>query len=636
MSMTNKSLSGKLDHSQPKTLLEQAVSFLDSGKFEESSKLAREIVDVEPNLYAGHLILGVSYLNLQKSDLAIEELLISLKLKPTSTQARSQLVAAYMSKHQYDVAAEHLEQLTHDNPDDALAFNNLGLAYYNSKRFELAEKSFERASQLTPEMLSCQIGLIRTYAQTGNRKGAEQWSADFASTFLNKGPTPHNLEDMGEVLDAYYQYMRIEDTEQRYASAVVPAIQAYYENVKAVTVRPDDGSVSAANSSADSNGATKVAFYIDRLSNLAHSKNLYIYISALLKQAEYQIEPYLVFYKMGKADDLKDLGLSNVSQIELPKGKSRVDTMLWLKSELAKRNIGICVTLGTISSLFVLTFACKVAPKMIWFSQKHHTLRLDNIDAYLTLGSVTPFRTIDNFRWRSIIGAFGAKTLNVLEEGVQRDAASIKGQLLEGGFRSLFGVIGREEKIDNDAYWDCVRVILERFPDARFIWSGRNQRQSILERIAARNLQDRCHFVGWVDTHVYVNVLDLYLDSFPFPGGHTTIEAMLAGTPVVSLITKDAQRITASIFAEPWLTGDADELEKEGLEPIFTGQNGEDLIPFVRDIESYIKRAEALQVDREFRDGCVSAGRNFVDKYLTNIELAGRMLGRHISEVAEE
>jgi len=69
MFMTNKSLSGKLDHSQPKTLLEQAVSFLDSGKFEESSKLAREIVDVEPNLYAGHLILGVSYLNLQKSDL---------------------------------------------------------------------------------------------------------------------------------------------------------------------------------------------------------------------------------------------------------------------------------------------------------------------------------------------------------------------------------------------------------------------------------------------------------------------------------------------------------------------------------------------------------------------------------------
>ena len=168
------------------------------------------------------------------------------------------------------------------------------------------------------------------------------------------------------------------------------------------------------------------------------------------------------------------------------------------------------------------------------------------------------------------------------------------------------------------------------------MWSGRSERATIVEKIEARNLQERCSYVGWVDTKTYVNVLDLYLDSFPFPGGHTTIEAMVAETPIVSLVTEDAKRITAFIFVEPWFKRDVNEIEKQGLEPIFTGKNGENLLPFVSNLDEYIERGKEILTDKSFRQQYTQASRYFVEKYLTNFELAGEMLAQHIMDVRSE
>ncbi len=617
-------------------LIKQAVAFLNAGEFEKSKHLAEKIILVNANDFSARLILGASYASLGQPEKAVRELSAAVHLNPKSGQAKSQLAAALMNADRYRDAVKVLLDITRADPSNAQAFNNLGLAYFNSEQFELAETAFERATELAPDTLSSLVGLIQTYAKTGNRKGAERWHTALAMPAFKKPITADTLDIMGEVLDAYYDYQRIEDSEDRYTGAVVPAIQAYSKNVRAFVGAQAQAKRDSRSSLSEAGEPIKVAFFIDYANNLAHSKNLYMYLTALLRQTDYKIEPTLIYYKKSDALNFEDYGIENIDRLELPKGMSRIELILWLKGEIDRRGISVCVTLGTISSLFALSFVCKIAPVMMWWSQKHHGLTLDSIDGYLTLGSVAPTRMIDGREWRTIVGLFGPSTFKVQSEDVRAKALSIRTQLLGAEYKQILGVFGREEKLDNDAYWDCVSSIIERFPEALFIWSGRHERKSIIDRMSARNLEHRCKFAGWVDTQVYVNVIDLYVDSFPFPGGHTVVEAMLADTPVVSLVTDDARRITASIFAEPWIDETSSHAEELGLEPIFTDSDGNDLSPFVFDIDAYVGCAISILSDTPTRQKRTNASRVFVEKYLTNFELAGTMLAQHIIDVRNQ
>src|SRR6185436_14508130 len=81
----------------------------------------------------------------------------------------------------------------------------------------------------------------------------------------------------------------------------------------------------------------------------------------------------------------------------------------------------------------------------------------------------------------------------------------------------VYGSFGREEKLNSPAFLDAVVAILRRVPGAVFLWTGRVQHPEIQKRFEAAGVAARCRFIGWVDTKLYAQVIDVFLDSFPFP-----------------------------------------------------------------------------------------------------------------------
>ena len=87
--------------------------------------------------------------------------------------------------------------------------------------------------------------------------------------------------------------------------------------------------------------------------------------------------------------------------------------------------------------------------------------------------------------------------------------------------------------MNNDEYAEAVAQILTQVPNSIYIWTGRINHPEISSRFRELGILDRCRFISWVNTALYAQVLDVFLDSFPFTSGHTAFESMATGYPVI-------------------------------------------------------------------------------------------------------
>ena len=156
-----------------------------------------------------------------------------------------------------------------------------------------------------------------------------------------------------------------------------------------------------------------------------------------------------------------------------------------------------------------------VAPRHIWWSHKWHGLELPHLDGYIdaTMGNVGP-PWIDTFSAYPELYDAAATPKAVIER------AAFK-------YRTVFGTMCREEKITAE-YCAVIRSVLDANPDSCFVYTGRKP-------VAGIDCIPRTRFIGWIDPAVWAQVIDVYLDTFPFGSGHTAWQAIAAGKPVVSV-----------------------------------------------------------------------------------------------------
>jgi len=97
----------------------------------------------------------------------------------------------------------------------------------------------------------------------------------------------------------------------------------------------------------------------------------------------------------------------------------------------------------------------------------------------------------------------------------------------------VYGVYGRMAKITAD-YMVQVEAILLRDPDAIFFAGGTGRISPIIACKQASPVGDRMVIYNdFIDGHVIAECIDVFLDSFPFPGGMSCIEVQARGVPVV-------------------------------------------------------------------------------------------------------
>ncbi len=98
---------------------------------------------------------------------------------------------------------------------------------------------------------------------------------------------------------------------------------------------------------------------------------------------------------------------------------------------------------------------------------------------------------------------------------------------------TVYGVYGRMAKI-TAAYMAQVEAILLRDPRAIFFAGGTGRISPIEDCLRTSPAADRMVIYNdFIDGHVVSECLDVFLDTFPFPGGMSCVEVQARGVPVV-------------------------------------------------------------------------------------------------------
>lgn len=97
----------------------------------------------------------------------------------------------------------------------------------------------------------------------------------------------------------------------------------------------------------------------------------------------------------------------------------------------------------------------------------------------------------------------------------------------------IYGFYGRMAKI-TPAYMAAVEEILARDPQAIFFAGGTGSIAMVVERRTASPVGDRIILYDeFIDGHLVSACIDVFLDTFPFPGGNACLEAQAHSVPVV-------------------------------------------------------------------------------------------------------
>jgi glycosyltransferase involved in cell wall biosynthesis len=282
--------------------------------------------------------------------------------------------------------------------------------------------------------------------------------------------------------------------------------------------------------------SNRVAFVFHTGSVLGHTEVLLRLLESLDRE-RWDVRVYALTMSMPDFNErFAKLGIPVETYVETPRWGAKQTGMLaraeWLREVLARDAVPTAVWVS-LPAAAIFTFAMQVAPVQVFWTLKHHPIRLPEIDGYLTYGS-----------WGEKEKAFHGQRWTVCPVPLALDPRPVDAKAradLRAKFpqRVLLGSLAREEKLDSRPFLESVAAILERNPDAGFLWTGRHFHPGIAAFFAKRGLATRTHFVGWVDTALYASALDLFLETFPFGCGITGYQALAAGVPLVSYLEEN-------------------------------------------------------------------------------------------------
>jgi glycosyl transferase family 1 len=379
-------------------------------------------------------------------------------------------------------------------------------------------------------------------------------------------------------------------------------------------------------------GATPgIAFYLHSGTVLGHTQILLEFLEAHSRLEQPIIRP-MVFVRAQPVAELRDrLAAVGVACVSLEKDLGGVPepdfpALLALRERICASQISAVVWVS-VAIHMAFAFSMRVAPVQIWWAMKYHSLEFPEIDGYLTNQSAGSTKLVEGKLWRSA---------PLASDDWYRPQLAVPAAEVRASYSQhelLFGCIGREEKINSAPFLAAVAGILEACPHAGFLWTGRERSPGVQSALERAGVAERCHFIGWVDTKLYAQVLDVFLDSFPFPCGFTLYESMAAGKPVVVYGSAEAAETGVYGLLGPLLSGAVGTpQEVQAAKKLFA--NGE-LFHCAHDDRQYIALALKLASDEAARRAAGDANRAFVREFLSDHARMARAVGRHFVELAQ-
>ncbi len=376
----------------------------------------------------------------------------------------------------------------------------------------------------------------------------------------------------------------------------------------------------------------RIGFFLENLSGLAHVRVMLDVLEGAQSMEPRRFEPVIYCLVATDASVLERCRKAGIAVIRLaePSAPLRyVAALTALRQALAEGGVERLVWISR-ALMMPFAFSMRLAPVQVWWAMKYHRPDFPGVDGHVTSSGIGGgFRSIAGRQWRA--GPVAAEDWFVA-------ALAPKAQEVRARYaahRLLFGCFAREEKLVDPLFLQSVCEILDRNPDTAFLWTGRTQAGIVQASFEAAGVAARCHFIGWVNTRLYAQVIDVFLDSFPFPCGFTLYEAMAAGKPPVLLLGKDSEHAGINALVLPLLASadDASDDARRARE-VFASPSGEGLYLCASDTQAYVAFATRLAQDAPFRALAGRAAQRFVSEFMADRKRAGRIYAEHFLSVS--
>jgi hypothetical protein len=220
-------------------------------------------------------------------------------------------------------------------------------------------------------------------------------------------------------------------------------------------------------------------------------------------------------------------------------GLPLVEKIMAYLNILTNTNAASAIWVASVQNLGLYMFS-RIWPVQGYWSMKYHSIYAQSIDTYFKTSTTADRHEIDGMIWNGV----PAQISDLLFEYPLNSANSFPQRIAKWLNKDCplpVLTLGRQIKISNEQYGSVANSLISS--GVQLSYSGRNLVP--WHHLVDTSLSHNLLFLGWLSEHEFKKYLResiVYLDSFPFGGGHTCFAALSTQTPILMLESDENRR----------------------------------------------------------------------------------------------
>jgi protein O-GlcNAc transferase len=516
-------------------LMESAIEQYQKGELQNSERLFKNILAIQPNDINALNFLGVISFQCQNYDSAIEYIQKVTEIAPNDPLnffAYNIMGESFLKKGQLDDAINNYQKALELNPSSAEVYHSLGNAFRDKQNYTKALACYQKVTEIDPNNSLVYNNLAVVLKDIGRVNEAEKCLRHA----IEKDPTCpvyygnllflRNFNSQYDAQSIFYEHLQFA---KRFIQPQ-SSLMSPYTNTRIINRRLKIGYVSP------DFKFHSVAFFIEPVLNMHHRERFEIFCYSdfpFPDQVTRRIQQYTTHWRniVGMPDeDLYDL--------------------------IRKDEIDILVDLaGHASSIRMIFFARKPAPIQVSWIGYPATTGLSTMDYKLVDIYTDPPGMTERFYTEKLLRLPGS-FLCYLPPSDSPEVDSLPS--MKTGYVT-FGSFNAFAKLSPEVLTLWI-TILKAVPKSHLLiktksFSDKEVCDHIIGFFNHEGIDsERIELINWVpSTREHLekyNKIDIGLDSFPYNGTTTTCEAMWMGVPVITLAGKThASRVGVSLLS---------------------------------------------------------------------------------------
>ena len=179
-------------------------------EYDSALKSFEKSIELDPDFPDSYFNQGLVLHEIKKIDAALESFVKAINLKPDYADAYNAVGDALQDMAQFDEALKSYELAINHDPENHIAFSNQGIALHELRKYGAALYSYEKAISINPDRAEVYFNRGNTYEKTGklnlaidSYEKAISIRPDYASAHFNRGAAFQVLKQLDAALESY-------------------------------------------------------------------------------------------------------------------------------------------------------------------------------------------------------------------------------------------------------------------------------------------------------------------------------------------------------------------------------------------------------------------------------------------------